>query len=137
MLNLPSDQVRFHYVQKAFLKNFSRAGRKGEVYELNKETLTSKPRGINTIAFEEHFYHDSMENLFNKEFESKTPKVFRKIIDKRIEDLDISDFEVLAKFVNYHILRTKNVRLQIKAELELSGKQYSEMPCKSFVTLIL
>ena len=128
---MSSSQKRFHYVQKAYLKNFSIAGREGEVFELNKETLTSKPRGVNEIAWEEFFYYDSMEDLFNKEFESKAPKVFRKIIERRIEELNKTDFEVLAKFVNYHILRVKNVRLQIKAELELRGKKYSEEDMKN------
>jgi len=128
---LSSSQIRFHYVQRAYLKNFSIAGREGEVFELNKETLTSKKKGVNEIAWEEFFYHDSMEDLFNKEFESKAPKVFRKIIERRIEELNKTDFEVLAKFVTYHVLRVKKVRLQIKAELELSGKQYSDENMKN------
>lgn len=131
MLNLSNDQIRFHYVQKAYLKNFSRADREGEVFELDKELLSSKSRGVNEIAWEKFFYFNSMENRFNKEFESKTPKVFKKIIDNGMEDLKETDYELLAKFVNYHILRVKNVRLQIKAELELSGRHYTENDMKN------
>jgi len=92
--------------------------------------LVSRREGVNEIAFEEYFYSELMENIFNKEFEAKAPKVFIKIKNHTINALNTTDREVLAKFVNYHILRTLDVRLQIKAELELSGKHYSEEDMK-------
>ncbi len=130
MVNLSSKQTRFHFVQKAYLKNFSREGREGEVYVLNKDTLVSNIQGVNRIAIEEDFYYESMEILFNKEFETNTPKIFNKIITNSIDSLNTTDREVLAKFVNYHILRTKNVRKQIEAEIKLSGKKYVEEETK-------
>lgn len=127
---MSSDQRKFHYVQKAYLKNFSRDSHAGEVYALEKKTLMSRPKGVNKIAFAEYFFYETMENIFNKEFETKTPKIFNKIKNGTIKDLNTTDREVLAKFVNYHILRTKDVRLQIEAELELSGEHYSEEDMK-------
>lgn len=122
---MSNKQNKFHYVQKAYLKNFSIEKKRSEVYQLDKSDLSITVKGVNQIALEENFYPETLEKQFNKEFETNIPKVFRKIIDCQTSTLSVRDRKTLSKFVNYHILRTLNVREQIRAEMTLRGKTLS------------
>jgi len=134
-------QRNTHYIQQAYLRNFSsnksdweKSGDKdnARIFMFNKgsgtiETLGNTPiekkfgPKISSIAKEEYFHSLLFEATIACTIEKKIPPILDKIIKTRtIRNLSVEDKEELVKYVIFTWQRTKEARLGIKEMMEKS-----------------
>lgn len=109
-----------HYVPRVYLKNFSTFnGEEYYVWVFDKVTEKIFQTNIKKIALEEEFYNKVSEEQTTektlRDIETKFDIVAQKLISvKDLAMLDDQEKDVLAEFIAYQMIRTKEVREEIK-----------------------
>lgn len=118
---MEEEKVRLqHYVPRVYLKNFSISDM-GEYYiwTLNKKTEKTFNSNIKNVAVKEEFYNkvseeQDIERLL-RNIETKVDNVIQKLIKiKDVNNLDGKEKDILAEFIAYQMIRTKETREEIK-----------------------
>lgn len=134
-----SQPKRTHYIQQAYLRNFSsnkidwkpkNNKKKARIFVfdlLNEElvnignTESEKKFGqrIEAIAYEEYFYSLALENFMANTLEKELPPIFNKILDtKRITTLTSLEKEALVKYIILTWQRSPEARKHMKEAYE-------------------
>ncbi len=109
-----------HYVPRVYLKNFSSFNEKEHyIWVFDKETEKIFQTNIKNIAFEEEFYNKVSEEQITektlRDIETKFDIVIQKLIFvKEIDKLSIEEKDILAEFIAYQMIRTKETKEELK-----------------------
>ena len=141
MNNNKSVPKRTHFVQQAYLKNFSRKTKKGFfLYRFDKKTENIQYLNIKKIAVEKFFYPPEVENWLATEIEAKGIYIINNIIEKKcIDNLSVSEKECLIRWILVQDTRTREMRNQIRQVFEdgtlLMSKIYDSELIKKYKNL--
>jgi len=134
---MTEEKVRLqHYVPRVYLKNFSYFnGKEYYIWVFDKEREEIFQTNTKNIAFEEEFYntlleYQDIEKTLQK-IETKFDPVIQKLISvKNLDELTLEEKDVLAEFIGYQMIRTKETRNTLedtsKQFFEKYGKELSE-----------
>jgi len=141
MNNNKSVPRRTHFVQQAYLKNFSRKTKKGFfLYRFDKKTENIQYLNVKKIAVEKFFYPPEVENWLATEIEAKGIYIINNIIEKKsIDNLSVSEKEYLIRWILVQDTRTREMRNQIRQVFEdgtlLMSKIYDSELIKKYKNL--
>ena len=121
-----------HFVPRVYLKNFSYFnGKEYYVWVFDKEKEEIFQTNIKNIAFEQEFYNTLSEDQdvekILQQIETKFDPVIQKLISiKNLDELTIDEKDVIAEFVAYQMIRTKETRNTLKDTSKQFFEKYGE-----------
>ncbi|MDO8623254.1 MAG: DUF4238 domain-containing protein [archaeon] len=132
---MEEEKVRLqHYVPRVYLKNFSEGSKKGYyIWVFDKKTEKIFQENIKNIALEEEFY-DTIEEKqitenFLRDIETNFGNAINNLIDGQdLEKLGQDEIEAITEFIAAQMIRTKEVRAEVKdAAKQFLGKFGSQL----------
>jgi len=121
-----------HYVPRAYLKNFSYFnGKECYIWVFDKEGEKIFQTNIKKIAFENEFYDKVSEEQTTEKtlrnIEAKFDIVIQKLISvKEIDKLSVEEKDILAEFISYQMIRTKESRIMLEDVFKQFFEKYGD-----------
>ena len=131
-----------HFVPQVYLKYFSdRINDKYYIWCFNKKTEKIFKTNIDNIALQEEFYEGIAEDqILEREFrsiESQYDKAIEKIIRfKDLNKLDQPEKDIISKFVSYQMIRTPEMREELRDLGKQIYNKFKDQASKEFKTQV-